>query len=457
MNKTLSKTRSIQTRFYSVLKEFTRTKIGLAGLIILIVLLIFTGISLSIPSKVYSSWNNPSAWSEYPAHVPPAWISFFYPGKYFTTKELNSSNLTYLEITKNLYLYTITFTFNWTKSAPAYNVYFIVITNGTPIKESIYWTKPDGTTIQIQVASGEFGVPFDLTAIRDYILPYIVSVTGKSPSVVNSTVLSSALFNSPKSGLTHTEDGKYVVKIEILSSSPIKVTSSEIKLLGNSYGLMGTDYFGRPLALGILLGLPNALEIGGLTSLVSVLVGVFVGGLSGYLGGNKDSIIQWVTLVFLALPALPFLVAVSFVTEPNLVLEALLISFLSWPFYAIIARSMALSIKSNSFVEADRLLGIPSYKVFLTHFMPRLIPVTIAYMALGVPAGILLAQTLAFLGIAPANIVTWGGILDAAETYQAQVNGWWWWVVFPGVMIIIVSVPFVLIGFAIERIAFGER
>ncbi|TRM79930.1 ABC transporter permease, partial [Sulfolobus sp. F3] len=187
-----------------------------------------------------------------------------------------------------------------------------------------------------------------------------------------------ALFNSPKSNLTVTEDGKYLVKVEIISSRPMNQTKAEILLLGNSYGLMGTDYFGRPLDLGILLGLPNALEIGALTSLVSVLVGIFVGGISGYLGGNKDSVIQWFTLVFLALPALPFLVAVSFVTEPNLVLEALLIAFLSWPFYAIIARSMALSIKSNSYVEADRLLGVPSYRVFLLHFMPRLIPVTIA-------------------------------------------------------------------------------
>ncbi|AOL16746.1 peptide ABC transporter permease [Sulfolobus sp. A20] len=446
-----------ESSLYKQFKEFIGTKIGLAGLIILLVLLVFTGIALSIPSKVYSSWNNPAAWSEYPAHVPPSWISIFYPNKYFTTQKISPTNTTYFSPSKNIYINIITFSFNWTKTLPAYNVYFIVSTNTSIIEEVIYWTKPDGSTIQLTIPSEEFNIPFDLTSIRNTILSYITSITGKTPSIINSTVLSSALFNSPKSNLTVTEDGKYLVKVEIISSRPMNQTKAEILLLGNSYGLMGTDYFGRPLDLGILLGLPNALEIGALTSLVSVLVGIFVGGISGYLGGNKDSVIQWFTLVFLALPALPFLVAVSFVTEPNLVLEALLIAFLSWPFYAIIARSMALSIKSNSYVEADRLLGVPSYRVFLLHFMPRLIPVTIAYMALGVPAGILLAQTLAFLGIAPANIVTWGGILDAAETYQAQVNGWWWWVVFPGAMIVIVAIPFVLIGFAIERVALGER
>ena len=443
--------------FSSYLKDFLSNKLTLAGVIILIVLLIFTGIALSVPSKVYSSWNNPAAWRQYPAHVPPAWMSIFYPEKYFTTEKLGPINISYTSLSTNLYIVDVYYQFDWSKTLPPYDVYFITYSNTTPSVEVIYWTKPDGYTLQVSVPKDSINVAFDLTTIRNDVLNYIASVTGKSPPLVNTTVLSSALFNSPNSNLTVTEQGKYAVKIEMVSSSPIKITNASLLLLGNSYGLMGTDYFGRPIDLGILLGLPNALEIGALTSIVAVLVGIFVGGISGYLGGNKDSMIQWVTLVFLALPALPFLVAVSFAIKPNLTIEALLIAFLSWPFYAIIARSIALSIKSNSFVEADKLLGIPSYRVFFTHFMPRLIPITVAYMALGVPAGIIIAQTLAFLGIAPADVITWGGILDSAEAHQAQVNGWWWWVVFPGAMIVIVAIPFVLIGFAIERVTLGER
>ena len=443
--------------FSSYLRDFLSSKLGLAGLAILIVLLIFTGIALSVPSNVYHSWFNPQEWEEYPEHVPPSWMSIFYPGKYFTTENLSPTNISFKSYGNSLYIAIVIYQFNWSKELPPYNVYFLVYDNTTSAKETIYWTKPDGNTIQIIVPSSSYNKPFDLTSVSNPIVSYITSVTGKTPSLVNSTVLTSALFNSPKSNLTITEQGKYLIKIEIVSSSPIKITASRLLLLGNSYGLMGTDYFGRPIDLGILLGLPDALEIGALNAVVSVLVGVLVGGIAGYLGGNKDATIQWINLVIFALPALPFLVAVSFVVKPSIVLEALLIAFLSWPFYAIIARSAALSIKSNAFVEADKLLGIPSYRVFFTHFMPRLIPMTVAYMALGVPAGILLAQTLAFLGIAPADIVTWGGILDSAYTYQAQVNGWWWWVVFPGVMIIIVSIPFVFIGFAIERVVLGER
>ena len=447
----------IRIGFSSYLKDFLSNKMGLAGLAILIVLLIFTGIALSIPSNVYHAWFNPAAWEEYPRHVPPAWMSIFYPGKYFTSENLSPTNISIKSYGKNLYIAIVSYQFNWSKKLPPPDVYFLVYCNTTSGEEEIYWTKPDGNTIEILVPSSSYNELFDLISVKSGIIDYIFSVTGKMPSTVSSELLSSALFNSPKSDFTVTEQGKYSVKIEIISLSPIKITASYLLLIGNSYGLMGTDYFGRPIDLGILLGLPNALGIGALTSVVSVLVGVFVGGIAGYLGGNKDAAIQWVILVFLTLPTLPFLIAVSFVVRPSLVLEALLISFLSWPGYAIIARSAALSIKSNAFVEADKLLGIPSYRVFFTHFMPRLIPMTVAYMALAVPGGILLSQSLAFLGIAPANTVNWGEMLNSAYTYQAQANGYWWWVIFPGLMIVIVSMAFVFIGFAIEKVTLGER
>ena len=161
---------------------------------------------------------------------------------------------------------------------------------------------------------------------------------------------------------------------------------------------------------------------------------------------------QWGALVALALPALPFLVALSYSITLGLVSEALLIAALTWSWYAIIARSVSLSVKSQTYVEADKAMGISSIRSFFTHFVPRLIPVSIAYTALGVPAGILLAQTLAFLGIQPEGLVTWGGMLDNAFTAQAALYGWWWWTLFPGLMIVVTAVPFVLVGFALDKI-----
>jgi len=183
-----------------------------------------------------------------------------------------------------------------------------------------------------------------------------------------------------------------------------------------------------------------------------VVGGVIFGGLSGYLGGRKDGVMQWITIVFLALPALNFLVVLSYSTTLTLLEEGLLISFLSWPFFSIIARTVALSIKSQTYIQADKAMGIPAYRSFFAHFMPRLIPVTIAYTVLGIPAGILLAETLGFLGIQPPNLITWGSILDSAFYNEAALYGWWWWVIFPGAMIVISAIPFVLMGFSLEKV-----
>ena len=226
-----------------------------------------------------------------------------------------------------------------------------------------------------------------------------------------------ALFNQDGPGILTGSvlTGTYHVRVDLVSASSVTISHNTLlSVNGKSYGIMGTDLYGRPIQLGILLGLPWALELGALTSIVAVLFGVIFGGISGFVGGTKDGLMQWGTLVFLALPALPFLIAISYSVTLNLALEALLIAALSWPFYAIIARSVAISVRSQTYVEADRAMGISSIRTFFTHFMPRLTPVTIAYTALGIPAGILLAQTLAFIGIQPPNIVTWGGLLDDA-------------------------------------------
>jgi len=97
----------------------------------------------------------------------------------------------------------------------------------------------------------------------------------------------------------------------------VNFSRADLFLKGSSFGTMGTDFEGRPIGLGLLLGLPNALEIGALTSIASVIPGVLYGGISGYLGGRKDGVMQWLMLVFLALPALPFLVVMSYVLKTS--------------------------------------------------------------------------------------------------------------------------------------------
>jgi len=439
------------------LNTILKNKSGLIGLLMIIIFVALSIYAVTAYSNVNNEWKNGMYWESYPKNAMPYWMSYFNPQKIFGTETLTTKP-SLLYSSSNYYIYQLNYNFTWSKDKPPTDVIFY-IKSSTPMESiQILWIKPDGTNITLSTTSQPSSYT-DLISLSSSIKSYMSEQIGYVPPTVTPQLLSQSLFGYEGKGLLNgtIEKGLYKVQVTIVTSPNTKILINKLYLEGNAYGLFGTDIYGRPIDLGILLGLPNALEIGLLTSIISVIGGVIIGGISGFLGGKTDSAMNWVTLVILVLPALPFLVVLSYVMRPNLLLEALLIAFLSWPFYAIIARSAAQSIKNMTFVEADKVLGIPSYRTFFTHFMPRLTPFAIAYTALGVPGAIILVETLSFLGLTPAGLVTWGSILDSAESNFAAVNGWWWWILFPGLMIILVSIPFVMIGFSIEKAVFGGK
>ena len=413
----------------------------------------------AFPPSIASTWNNPKSWQENPAKAPPTWIGLFtsaYP------PTVNFPSIQWVNVAppgSALYNYSNAYTFQWSSTHTPSDVVFLPQFNGTIIEAAITWSKPDGTSAQMYISnpSPDYLYGSNDPQLSQWIEHFIQLQTGKSQSSVTVPQEMAALFDKGGASLltNAVSTGEYRVRIDLVSQAPVNISSSTFFAInGKSYGTMGTDLYGRPIQLGMLLGVPSALELGAVTAVVSVVVGIIFGGIAGYYGARKDTVMQWVSLVVLAMPALPFLVVVgvTYAGQVTLIDEALIIAALSWPFYAIIARSVALSVKSQTYVEADYAMGISSTRIFFTHFMPRLTPVSIAYTALGVPGSIILAQTLAFLGIQPANIVTWGGILDEAFIQQAALFGWWWWVLFPGLMIVLTAVPFVLVGFALDRI-----
>lgn len=424
------------------------------------VILILTAFSLmTVPANIAFRWNNPQSWTGNPIAAAPAWISSLGAkvspsiiGKISAWQPKN-----YSAGATRIYEYDSELNFTWRSSTVAQDILFIPVYKGTAVSASLTWTKPNGKPITIQISQVSSGTEYDANSqdFKNAMSQTILSETGQYVTSLSKEQTMAALFNANGKNLLSgpVDIGAYSVQIQLLSTSPLNFSSgTTLNIIGTSYGSMGTDYYGRPIDLGLLAGLPSALELGVITSLVAVVAGVIFGGLSGYFGARKDNLMQWVTIVFLALPALNFLVVISYTTTLSLLAEGLLISFLSWPFYAIISRTVSLSIKSQTFIEADKAMGIPAYRSFFTHFMPRLIPVTVAYTVLGIPAGILLAETLGFLGIQPPNLVTWGAILDSAFYNQAALYGWWWWVLFPGIVIVLSAVPFVLMGFSLERI-----
>ncbi len=458
----------VEVGFKAYMKFVLRDKAAVASIAVIVVLVLAAIYVSTWPRSIaFNYLNNLKYWeSTYPATAAPSWMAYLDPKAYAPSIYLRPSSVTTkaysLSGGQTLYVYNLTYTFSWKYGIPPTDVDFTYLANTTMAQLAIIWLKPSGSTITASISVGSTSATFDLlqAQLQSALTSYLLQKTGITLTTVTTQSLSQVLFNSlSKGSIGPVERGTYRVVVEVVTSSPARLVQDKIRILGNAYGILGTDYYGRPIFLGLLLGLPNALEAGIITSLLSVLIGAFVGGYAGFLGGRSDSFLNWFSTVILALPALPFLVTLGLALKGSLSLmvELLLITFLSWPFYAIIARSSAQSIRTLTFVEADSLMGIPKHTTFNTHFMPRLMPFIVAYTVLGIPGGILLVETLAFIGIAPANLVTWGGILDSAFANNAALNGWWWWILFPGLMIVVVAMPFVVVGFAIERASFGGR
>jgi peptide/nickel transport system permease protein len=439
----------------SYFRELLKSKSGVFGLVML-ALLIGTSlyVVVAIPQSQVSKWQNPAAWQGNPASAPPAWVNYF---------GVDAPQTIYLSLngwsgstSTSSAAYSASASFTWKHGVLPSNLAVTPNFNGTAYEVLVVWTKPDGNTVQFEQSAPVSGTSYDLTAVsfQQGIIQYIQSQTHTYLSSAGPTQETAALFDNDGPDLLNgtVQQGAYTMTVQVVGNQALLPSDSKASVIGDSFGTMGTDSAGRPIDLGVLAGLPWALEIGAIGSVVAVVGGILWGGLAGYLGGWGDKVMSWGTLVVLAIPALAFIVALSYSVKLTLLSEALLIAALSWPVFAIIARTVTLSIRSQTYVEADKAMGVSSVRTFVTHFLPRLTPVTIAFTALNVSGFIITGETLSFLGIEPANVITWGGILNNAITYDASVHGWWWWVLFPGIMIFVASVPFVLVGYALDRI-----
>jgi peptide/nickel transport system permease protein len=437
----------------SYAREFLKSRSGVIGLVLL-VLLLATSLYVVIvipPSEAYK-WDNPSEWTDNPQAAPPVWVNYFGAD----APQTASYVLGGWSGSSGGAAYSSSLAIDWNHAVTPSNLVLTPTFSGTAFEMELLWTKPDGNTVQISVSSPSSGDSYTLTSapVSQALGQYIQKQTNTYLTSVGTNQELAALFNKDGPGLLNgtAQKGTYSVTVQLVGSQGLTPSVSSISLVGDSYGTMGTDSFGRPIDLGVLAGLPWALEIGIIASVISVVGGIIWGGLSGFYGGWRDKVMSWGTLVILAVPGLAFIIAISYSIQLTLLNEALIIAALSWPGFAIIARTVTLSIKAQTYVEADRAMGISSTRIFFTHFLPRLTPVTIAFTALSISGVIILGETLAFLGIGPGNVITWGGILNAAITFDASLHGWWWWTLFPGIMIIVASLPFVLVGFALDRV-----
>lgn len=215
--------------------------------------------------------------------------------------------------------------------------------------------------------------------------------------------------------------------------------------------LLGTDEQGRDLWSRLMYATRTSLIIGLVGVSLSLLLGVFLGGISGLYGGILDTVIQRVIEILRSIPTIPLWMGLA-AALPNdwSVIQVyfaitIIISLIGWTELARVVRGRFLSLRQEDFVMAAVLSGCGQMRIIFTHLVPSFLSHIIAATTLAVPAMIISETSLSFLGLGlrpPA--ISWGVLLQQAQNIQALAISPW--LLIPSIPVTIIILAFNFMG-----------
>ena len=215
--------------------------------------------------------------------------------------------------------------------------------------------------------------------------------------------------------------------------------------------LLGSDRLGRDLFSRVCYGARVSLSIGLVGVFLSVTLGIVLGGISGYFGGQVDTIIQRVIEFIRTIPSIPLWMALSAALPVDWPVMrvyfgiTVILSLIGWTGMARVVRGRFLAMREEDFVLAARLVGSGEMRIILRHMLPSFLSHIIASLTLAIPSMILGETGLSFIGLglrAPA--ISWGVLLQEAQNVRSLALSPW--VFAPAAAVVIAVLAFNFVG-----------
>jgi peptide/nickel transport system permease protein len=196
--------------------------------------------------------------------------------------------------------------------------------------------------------------------------------------------------------------------------------------------LVGTDRLGRDVLTRVVYGAAPSMTIGLVGVTLTLFFGILLGGISGYMGGAVDLLIQRIIEILQSMPSVPLWMGLAAAVPPDwpvlrrYFMITVILSFIGWTGMARVVRGRFLSLRSEDFVLAARLAGSSELRIIFRHMLPSFLSHIIAVITLRIPGMILAETSLSFVGLgmrAPA--VSWGVLLREAQNLRTVAQAPW--------------------------------
>ena len=213
--------------------------------------------------------------------------------------------------------------------------------------------------------------------------------------------------------------------------------------------ILGTDEMGRDELTRVLYGGRVSLLVGVLSMLVSVIMGVFLGTVSGYCGGKTDVILMRIVDMFQSVPSLLLIIVIYSIVPPTMTTLVFMLAMFSWPSVARIVRAQTLTVKERDYVLAAKTLGVSHHIIIIKHIIPNMTSQIIVAASLAIANAILDESTLSFLGYGvqlPKS--SWGSMLQGAQQWMLYDP---LLALVPGIFILLTVLCFNIIGDALQQ------